>query len=300
MPVLQNIWEMTHQSGRIWTMSHKIKMMYPPLGDIASARRAARSKSNKARFYQVKRNYDATFGKVPRPGTLEYRQRFLNRYKATRSSAAADIGYPVSYGTAKTNVVLNEDIIPNVRQKYDRELTSIEKQTTTANTIDLRERDIINLLGWKVFTTVRNSSTSAGIFNYAFVSPKNDRDVPDTEFFRSRDFTRAFTFSLTNNAVSMNNNSINTDRYTVLSHKKITLGPQSTVSDTSGPVPNWATLNYWVPFKRQVRYNSAGQCETPVFFVYWFCPILSASGDPASPGLCQIQNNICAYFKESL
>ena len=281
--------------------------MYPPLGDIASARRAARAKGNRGRFYQLKRNYGATFGKVPRPGSLQYRQRFLDRYKQSRGTANSDrgagaVGYPVSFGTAKTNVVLNEDIFPNTRTKFDRELTGIEKETATTHGIDLRERDIINVLGFKVQTCVKNVSLYNPVqFNYAFVSPKSDKDVPDTEFFRSRDFSRAFTFSLVNSAVSMNMNSINTDKYTVLLHKKVMLGPAGgSTADTSGVIPNWANLDYWVPLKRQLRYNFAGECETPVFFVSWFCEQMVSSGDPVSTGSIKIQNNICAYFKESL
>lgn len=247
-------------------------MMYPPLGDIASARRAARAKGNKSRFVQLKRNYDATFGKVPRPGSLQYRQRFLNRYKASR--AQQEIGEPVGSGGAKRSIQLHDVTSFPTKSLYSHEVTEIGK--SSINSINQRQRDIINLVGIKYLLEVRNGSSDSRpvIVNYALISPKGGADVRDpvtptsvttVDFFRGYQTTRSQNFAATFSSVYLNNGTINSDKYNILMHKKMTLGGSNNNS------PRARHVTGYVPINRQIRYDDAAinSCNSPIFFVAW-------------------------------
>ena len=277
-------------------------MMYPQLGDMNRARRAAASKGSKARFYEVKRNYDATFGKVPRPGSLQYRQQFMNRYKASRGRAQ-EIGEPVGSGGAKRSIQLHDVTDFPTKTLYSHEVTEIGK--SSINSINQRQRDIINLRGVKYILELNSTSNDLrpSIVNYAMISPKGGANVRDpvtpssvttVDFFRGFQTTRSQNFADTFSSVYLNQGVINSDKYNILMHKKCFIGGGN---DTT---PRAKHITGYIPVNRQIRYDDGAinSCNSPIFFVAWQSFITDLATNSATPAVMSIAFERICYFKE--
>lgn len=129
-----------------------------------------------------------------------------------------------------------------------------------------------DIRGWRIKICVKNLAVTAGsegVLNWAILQPVNNAVVTTSGFFRDHgnsvdiDFTNAL-FGMT-----INYESISTDRFIILRHKRCRLGPLSNANTTC---PSTKFFKEWVPFNRTIRYNDDSDqlAENLVFFVYWF------------------------------
>ena len=290
-------------------ISHKYNMLYPQLG-----RYTRKPPSNAQRFKQLYRTMNA----IPKPGSLEYRARFMSKYKAERRRQAnnTDFGWTPGFGNTKTNRVLQLDAsAKNSRTLYVDDCTNIPR--TTTNEITRRQRDLLDLRGIRVVFEVQryflNDVTKNGIaltMNYALISNRNNTSgTPSgTDFFRGT-IARSEDFSTNLSSTELNHSSINSDLYTVHAHSRVKVPVMPTRTYRNGAGNNVyevesfpsITIDKYFPIKRQIRYtdNTGQSCCNPVYFVYWFDRINNAAATTSQSSQLGITGYIDTVFKET-
>lgn len=196
-----------------------------------------------------------------------------------RKYTATKIGFPTGLGTSYRANTVNKwtavtAALPSKTLISDN-VTAIARQTT-GNEINLRERDMINCLGFSIRICVNNVQIGvARTLRMALVSPTDKNEINNVEFFRGYDDRRTIDFTSTSDASVLLFNPINRDNYVVLWEKKIELGSGG---DVNGPpnfnryIPNYQSFSTYVPLRRQIRYDgpSANQCSENIFLVCWY------------------------------
>jgi hypothetical protein len=146
---------------------------------------------------------------------------------------------------------------------------------------------------------LKNVGSSDKVYaNVAIISPKDmtaANTVSLNNFFKSNGATRCQDFSTVLPAIDFRCLAISTDQHDILKHKRMILGP-----NTSTEGGNSRTFNFYVPMKRQIRYDATG--NTPAgkeaFLVYWFDQEHAAGGSPQVAGIIESQISITRYWKE--
>lgn len=232
---------------------------------------------------------------------------FRGYRKRKRSNAARKrvlrrrVGESIGTGNAKSDT-LRVDNNLDTRTLYSHPLLNVVK----GNSINERERDIVNFRGIKFCMSIMNKipTTIAQngeqlYFNYAILSGKAEEaklGLPVVNFFRSMETgLRGQNFAIDLSALDFHCLPINTDLYNVHMHKRLKIGPYSS---TEGK--NTRTFEWYTPLKRQIRYNGAS--EFPVgkqmFLVYW-CDMQGVPQlAPAIVNQVDLQLKILKYFKE--
>lgn len=153
------------------------------------------------------------------------------------------------------------------------DLTNIQK--TTTNDINERQRNIVNLRGFKIYIQIENLSSNFLTYNIAVISPKDGRTADTLLFFRDgTQDSRASDFSTSRSNIEFYRYPINPDRWTVLKHNRYILNPEVTGQSTTLFANNgrsFRTFKWWVPVKRQIRYDSStsASSRSKVFLVWW-------------------------------
>jgi len=243
------------------------------------------------------------------------RGRYRRRYKRSLPKRAR-IGMPVGYATTKRNLVVQEaDLNRNTRTLYSFDLTQINR--TTTNAINLRQRDMINLRGFKMDWGIRSGSLLAQplYVHFAILSHTSNTSVPttaaagcidDQNFFRGSGPARAIDFSTSLDGLQVNKLAINQDIYSILKRWRVRIEP--TVNPT-GIMNTTRTTHLtgkrYVKLNRQVRYDdpSTGQVPTAgrTFLVYWADGVAGVtSGTTAFSNAYAVDLHIVAYFNEPM
>jgi len=111
-------------------------------------------------------------------------------------------------------------------------------------------------------------------------------------------------FDNTQSALQFRCNQLNTDKFNVLMHKRMILGPSLKASSTNtvqdSTLPSFKLIDRYIPLKRQLRFAelNVNIPDHPVFLLYW-CDLMTASRDdaPLADALTVEQNTI-TYFRE--
>lgn len=215
--------------------------------------------------------------------------RLRNKYSRNRSNKKARyttgsrqyIGRPIGEGNSRRTLTCNvSNKSVDTRTLYSHDLTWISKNIN--NSIQDREREVINLTGFKIHMSLRGALDSVTqrplVWNIAVICEKgktesNDNQidaVADNNFFRGNSGFRGINFGTYLSGQELNALSINNDIYTVLRHEK----HQLTAWDTGTPQhESFKTLEWWIPIKRQIRYDAGEAGEYPMdgrcHLVYW-------------------------------
>lgn len=224
-----------------------------------------------------------------------YRRGRAKSQKFSRSN----IGERVGTGTSKRSVThTNDNIIRNTRLLYEHSLADIPEGTD----LDARQRKMVNCRGFKICLELKNLINNPMYVNIAVVSPKDGQSNFNADWFRSSDASnRARNFDVTLNSNEFSCLPINSDAFTILKHKRFQLIPGSTTGSTASQSGrSYMQLKWWIPLKRQLRYDAAiGQPENgKVHLVYWFTEFATAANDPGLVGAVQMSSRVVAYFKE--
>jgi len=235
-----------------------------------------------------------------------------NKY-SRRQPRTMYIGRPVGFGTAKRNLTVNEEsLILDSRTLYSWDMTRIG--ATSSNNINLRQRELINLVGFKLHMASRSFAqlpTDLINLHYAVIHDKGrsqallqgDDPVLEADFFRGNGSARAIDFSTTLNGIEMNSLAINADLYTVLKRGKFTMSP---VTQSSGiRKEGSADCEHWIPINRQIMYDTGENSDIPtdgrIFLVYWVDRYVGqTSGGLPSLGVAQLDIHCVAHFREPL
>lgn len=227
--------------------------------------------------------------------------RAVKYIRARRSRfGRSNVGEAVGTGTSKVRVYQNtstENL--STRTLYSDELTNIP----AGDERNERERNLVNLRGFKICATVYTRGSVPLYVNLAVLAPKVNQNPPATEnFFRNPGQQRGQNFSNALTAMEFHCLAINTDKYTVLRHKRYRLGQAATSTqfETHGGNPSYMNINWWIPMKRQLRYEDRTN-DSPVdgicFFTYWF-DRLNANGGSSPFAEVSMQRYITSYFRD--
>lgn len=195
----------------------------------------------------------------------------------------------------RTASTLNRD----TRTLYIRQLTNIDQ----GDGRNLRERGVINCRGFKICFQMRNNLNQPLYFNVAILSPKNSGEVDESNFFRASGSSRGSDFDNSKIALELHCLPINTDKFTILKHKRYRMNPDPVAQDNfaSQTGRSYMTQEWYIKLKRQLRYDSpdaSGPTDGPVYFVYWADAWFSVDGSVAVPSAFQIQERHLVYWRE--
>lgn len=194
----------------------------------------------------------------------------------------------------------------NVTGQAGINVTAIPAQTSMTDDEHAREKDRIIYKGFKYELQLRNDEAGVPMtVNIAVLCPLHSivaptvfdfLRAPNNLFGRGRDFTTGL------NNYEMHRSAINTDKYTVLLHKRYVVGPQrsSNIPFMNESSKNYIQLKKYVRINRQLRYES-DVCSTPIFFLMWLDKYQCVAGTPSTTGLATdaMFLRITAYFNEA-
>lgn len=196
-------------------------------------------------------------------------------YKAGKMLfSRTNIGERIGTGTAKKAITgQNPTTNRSTRTLYTEGLTDIAE----GEQIDQRERKLANIRGFRICMEVNNKSNKPLNFNIAIVSPKDGANgVVTSAFFRSYIANdRARDFDNTLSSIELKCQPINTDRYTVLKHKRYRLIPGNSGLGTetvSLSGHSFMNIDWYQSLKRQARWAAAGALQPQsgeVWLVWW-------------------------------
>lgn len=232
------------------------------------------------------------------------RSRYRSRSTARKQPARVRIGHPVGTSTSKYRQTAQRAIDIgdplNDRTLYAFDLTGIPQGEEPTQ----RERDLINLRGFKVCMEVVNTSDAPLYFNFAIISPKTDVNLNPIEFFRSYSDNRGTDFESPNiSSLDYHCRPINTDVFNILHHKRYVLTTKSNLEKGEVFAGNASirVMRYF-PVRRQVRYRRQLEgdgdfCTTPIFFVFWAA--IAGFGTETEPQFAfRTDTRVVTYFRE--
>lgn len=172
---------------------------------------------------------------------------------------------------------------------------------------DEREKDVIQLKGWKICVNLSNTAAQPITVNYALISPKVDYNAGvmaqfNAEFFRSYGAERAQDFATTANYLTLCQTPINPDRWNILWRKTIRLGGMrdGSFDKPVNYVPSQKQMNQYIKLNRKMVYESTTSSFTecaPVYLVRWVVRDFQAPGG-ASQATFGLQTRIVTYFSD--
>ncbi|AXH77887.1 MAG: capsid protein [Tethyvirus abatis] len=220
------------------------------------------------------------------------------RYKKRR--AVMRIGDRVGSSTAKSCSINrigfnNED----TRKLYQFQLWNIVK----GQAIDNRERDIVNLRGYRFNCEFVNRFNTAPLQGHICVLvPKAlTPTISTTDFFRAHKDSRAEDFNVGRTSIEFMKWPVNTDKYHILMHHRFTLAPSNASEpyNTMGP-KNWYSYSRYLPIKRQIRYDGSSNADNTmnISLCYWFDYFGQTAGATSAVNAVGIGHDVTAYFRE--
>lgn len=218
------------------------------------------------------------FPNVPRP--LSTAPKRLGRARFSPES----IGLPKGISTCK-NTTYTANVEPTMWSAAAAQITNCSKGTG----ISQRLTNSIDCSGVKVEMFIRNKNTTQGTpagipsdqyqYNVAVLAPMAAIAINENDFFRSvtNADSRTIDFATAVSSMDLHTLPINTDKFTVLAHKRFRL---SNPSNPGGGT--WKKdLNFYIPVNRQLTYTGEGfdTCQNPIFLVYWVSKMFRPNGD---------------------
>lgn len=188
----------------------------------------------------------------------------------------------------------------STRVLYNDEITNIPK--TTVNDIDARQRDVVRLSGFKMCFEIKNNDSVPLLCNYAVVYDKqNGETVSTSDFFRSNGGNeRAKDFSVLLNSYEFHCLPLNTDRFTVLWHRRFVLAPNPAVASTGFTGENrnnWKTFEKYVKLKKHITFEG-GVAQSKLWLLRWYDKFQQASGGAITINIANVDHHVMAYWRE--
>lgn len=217
-----------------------------------------------------------------------------------RKTARDNIGYDPGMETTKRTLITNTNDFKSTRVLYSTDLTDIG--ATGNNAVNARQRDMLYMSGTKLCFELGNARTKPLYVNIAVVHSKKDNDTVGSigtgDFFRSNGNGRAQTFSDALSSLEFHCLPINSDRFNVLTHKRMVLDPVSAASGYSATDgKSFTSVGMWVPVKRQIRFNG-GEAQSKIWLIYWFDEFDTPQTDLSIPNAVKVSEHHVTYFKE--
>lgn len=228
------------------------------------------------------------------------RPSMKKRFK--RENNFSKIGITPNQGTGKKTIQRAGIQSLATRTLYAEPLVNISH--TASNVVNGRQRNIVNISGFKICWELRNESNAGLWFNYAIIAPRNDLGGPTTpDFFRSNGTERGEDFSVSLDSNRFHCANINTDKYIVLKHKRSMFIPTAnTGTDIAHSGKNFRHYQMYIKMKRQIRFDSTATAIPTTrqpYLVYWMDKVLTPGGTAATTVATE-NLHITTYWREPL
>lgn len=251
------------------------------------------------------------------PTAFKYGSRAVRwaykRYKKGKSKqgpakrARRSIGENIGSSSAKNRIIVNDNAFEPraTRTLYFNNLTLIPHEAGERNQ---RERNIVNVRGFKLCMAMHNFAIKPLYVNVAVLSPKNQGGITPENFFRSNEQERGTDFVDGLPALSFHCLNINTDKFYILKHKRYVLNPRRSANGNennvfnNGDRKNYKNIQWYVKLKRQIRYDRT-DTDSPIdgacYLVYW-CDLYDNPGNSvATSDQLRVMQRHVTYFRES-
>lgn len=239
--------------------------------------------------------------KIARGIGKAYRAR--KRQAKKRKYTLTQVGEPMKNIHLKKETTHQLDVTNiDTRTLYDEELTIIDG----GDGEDERSRSLINCKGIEFCYHLYNRTNTPMLVNLAILAPKHTSSgISVIDFFRGTGGARGMDFGTTLSALQLHYSSINTDKYTVIKHMRMQMGPQGDAvglynSDT-GPA-NFKTGKFWIKVNRQLRYDNSlsTSCNTPIYAVWWIDKASNAASASVETNLFAVSFMHNMYYTDVL
>lgn len=239
-------------------------------------------------------------------GVSTRRSKYVNKLRQEKSN----LGKPRGSETAKRHLATTNGYDNfEENQWHHKDIAEIERVDNTAvAALNRRQRDIIQLVGFKICFTIRLLDSAVGTHpvnyaNFAVVACKNRGSVDQTDWFRAvGPDSRQINFndsSLT--AFDRHCLPINNDEFVVLKHLKNRLTYQTDVFEGAKGTGRLWHEEFYVPINRQIQYEGANGFPETSFAIAWWTgkegqTAVESQINTAFP--CSIEYRVVTYFKE--
>jgi len=215
------------------------------------------------------------------------------------------VGEKPGTATCKTEAQ-NYSIFTTVdtRELNSFDLVNIARETALLAELNDRDRDIVNVRGFKIEQIFRNKSGFPMTVNWAVIASKltSQEVAPDPiEFFRGNDTNRGENFNVALNTLRLHKQPINTDRWAVLCHKRFRLNRNGgeVFYNQNGKDYRW--VKRYIKINRQIRFNGVtplSQVQGQLWLVFWIDRMIQIGGAPVIVDQAEYQARIVTYFRE--
>jgi len=236
------------------------------------------------------------------------RKQFVQYARKRKASSIANkegMGVQAGTGTLQKEMMLNGNTaLFDGRTLYANELTLVAKAGAT-NDINTRQRQIIYVTGFSIKGFMISNFNNHNLLNIAVVSPRNNNatTLQADGFFRDYNSSRDINFSTGLSGLRMHVLPISTDKFRVLAHKRLRVGPSldtNTGLFNDNGVSNMCEFDIWVPLKRNLQYNddTDDNCESKVFWVMWYSSANAANGAGTEANTMEGALHAVTYYSE--
>lgn len=250
-----------------------------------------------------------------------FRRRYTRRYsRRVPKTRQRQFGRKVGTLACKRIEVSAPDVQLELTSKQGQvvELTYIPQDVNFSEENNNRQRNSINVRGFKLGLECLNQRNQQLYFNYAIVGFKidvtsgtfdtgpgtNSGDVNQEiqQWFTSErgvGINRSLGATLT--GLETHVLPINQNRFKVLTHKRFIIQSQQGDNELTQGIyaPNTLIHNRWIPFNREITYTGTGPdtANDKIFLVTW-CGKFNEGPGLADTQACQYRRRVVTYFRE--
>lgn len=235
-----------------------------------------------------------------------FKKKRKTKFSSARKKALFKVGEDVGRGNAKSALQASFEQSRAFREIVTlSDLTKIKRRDDIGggDDLDRRNRDLVNFLGVKICVIVRNATNTPMYFNMAVIAPKFENVTAtypiEKNFLRHSGQNRGIDYANTISPQFAHCAAINTDRFAVLTHKRVILGNASGVYASNGVRENWKDMQFYVPVRRQVRYSSGADNSAlqKILLVCWASDFNGSGVGAINDYFTSV--NVVTYFKET-
>lgn len=232
---------------------------------------------------------------------MAHKRTTQGRRKVKRESRnMQQLGRTPGHQEAKRN---NKESPPTVianKELQIQALIDVEKDVAGSEVITKRQRDTIVHLGTKVCFSLKNIRQETVFLNWAIVTPKAVNSVSSTDLLRGDSLERYLPIGTSNTFMDLRCAPINTDRYNVHMHKRLTIKPDmerptGVLEQKKGR--DLILIEKYIKTNRQVFFN--GDTSTPLtnmYMVWWVDYYGSPTGSKTNSA--EVSWKLINFFKE--
>jgi hypothetical protein len=258
-----------------------------------------------------KRDYPRAYNmrfkrRVPASGRRSYKRRkytakrrYKKRSNRKRLFSKTRLGNRVGTATAKYQYTLSDWFNYSSRTVAVIPLNEILK--TTDNLITGRQRDIINLRGYRIQFHFKCNMPDFQYVNMAVIAPTEGITVGPSDFFKSEgsNTTRYRDFALDLSSLQFAELPINSDKYLIMKHKRWVINRSTRGTGTA----DFRTYSTYIPVKRQLTFDplsSGGNSgvNERTFMIWWTDGGGVPAGSAVSENALSVAASIVTVFRE--